>query len=430
MLSILRVGVTLAGVIGIIFVLISDDSPRQKFLTAVFSIIIPIAAWVLPTLFSGGTMTIIQTPSPSPIPTIEPTITPTIYGTSFINAKSVNIDNEHEARFEFEEDDKVDHWYYFDIKEDTFLSLSLSGEPNMSLGVYLYNNNGEDVLVSEYGKDQVVNLNYPLQTGKFYLKITSDIPGLYKINPMKTNSSYTNEEPQSGNDTYQNAIVLSANGNQNGHLGYYSDTGNVDEADWYKLSVDVPSIVELSLRADNPLDVKLTLIGNDGSERIDYDSGLNKQIIVKQALQKGLYYIKVSKINNYGGYNLSTKTIIPQYASDIEPNDSFQYATQLNNGVEACGQIGFNNDTNRHDNEDWYIIQLNSTTANISLIPIDATGSIRVTLIDSTASNSLTSAYGNENIITCQREKLEMGTYYIKVSANGNTYGCYSLKVN
>lgn len=362
--------------------------------------------------------------------TVFPTTQPRIYGSSFTDAKPINIEQEFEARMKNDNKNKNEHWYYFDSTEDTYLTLALSGEQGMSLGIYLYDINGKDYIVSENGKDKIINLQCPIQSGKFYLKITSDIAGLYNVKPLKLNSAYTNEEMESQNDTYQKAIKLAPGISQNGHLGYVSAKGDIDEADWYKLSIENPSVLDISLIADDPLDVRVSLIGSDGDETIDYDSGVNRQIKIRRALQAGTFYIKVAKLNNYGGYVLSTEITQPQYVSDIEPNNSFQYSSKLAANNTVYGQIGFIDETNKHDVEDWYIININSATVNISLTPINATNNIHATLFDSTASDSLTSTYSSDYVATCKKEKLEPGIYYIKVSISGDTYGCYSLKIN
>ena len=359
------------------------------------------------------------------------TISPPIYGSSFTDAQEISIDDEFEARIDVANGKRSEHWYFFDTTEDINLSLSLSGESNMDLDIYLYNKNGEKQLVHMQGKDKIINLQYPIQSGRFYLKITSNISGWYSIKPSRNVSSYTNDESSSSdNNTYQKSFKITLGESQYGHLGYYNEYGEIDDTDYFKFTIESPVILNISLIADDPLDAKISLVAADGDETIAYDSGKNKKLDIVRALQAGTYYIRISRLNDYGGYVLSTQVTNPQYISDEEKNNSFQYAKSLSLGNKTYGQIGYIDGNNIHDREDWYSIQLNSNTVNISLAPIENKGSIHIALLDNTANDILASTYCSENISSCTKEKLEPGLYYVKVSVSGDDYGCYSLEIN
>lgn len=311
------------------------------------------------------------------------------------------------------------------------LSLSISSESGMYINIYLYDKNGETQLSHDGGKDKIINLQHPIQSGKFYLKITSDISGLYSVKPSKNISSYTTDESSSSNNnTYQKSLKMTLGEPQYGHLGYYNDCGEIDDTDYFKFVTEKPIILNISLISDDTLHSKISLVAANGDEMIAYDSGKNKKLSIVRALQAGTYYIRISRLNDYGGYVLSTQVTNPKYGSDEEKNNSFQYAKNLSLNTSIYGQIGYIDSDNIHDSEDWYLIQLNSSTVSISLTPIDNKGNIRVALIDNTANNTLASTYCSESISSLKEEKLEPGLYYLKVSTSGDDYGCYSLEIN
>ena len=72
-------------------------------------------------------------------------------------------------------------------------------------------------------------------------------------------------------------------------------------------------------------------------------------------------------------------------------------------------------------------MQFNSDTVEISLTPIENNGSIYVALLDGTANHTITSTYSSDSIASITGENLEPGLYYVRISAGGNNYGCYSL---
>lgn len=393
--------------------------------------IIGVAALVVSTIFVGINKMIDGPAASNQIVETETvqseTMQPTVYGDSYSNAKAMSIDTPFKARFDINQSKREEHWYYFDANEDMFFNIDLSGSKDMLLEICLYDASGKKELVSEEGSDKIISLSYPLQKGRFYIKITSNISGIYDVAPSKAISGYLNEESDEGNDTYQTPSSITLNQAQNGHIGYCSDSGIIDETDYFRFDLQTPTIINASLVADNPLDINMSLLCKDGDKVITHDNGRNKMLNFEQALQEGTYYMRLSKLDGYGGYNLSVKTSTPNNASDEEPNNSYQEAKRL--ATPTYGQIGFVDQTNTRDTEDWYLIHVASTSLTISLKPISATSSIRAALMDYTASDTIKSAGASDEIVTYQVEELSPGDYYIRVYGDGNGYGCYELSV-
>ena len=353
------------------------------------------------------------------------------YGDSFADAKQLK--GPVNPKFKLAKDaETCEHWYYIESEEDTCLALALSGASDLNLEISVYDKNRENVLAQGSGRDKIINIEIPIQKGKFYIKVVGDKNRWYKLQPENRTSSLLNDEsPDNSNDTYSTAAVIESGGSESGHLGYYNDSGVCDETDYYTFTIDESAMIDISLEAEENLKSQITLTTADTDNDIGYNEGTNKQISMRYALQEGTYYIKINRLDSYGGYKLSVIESEPKYISDNEPNNRFDNAIPLNVGIPANGQIGFINDSNRYDGEDWYKVQIMYPEVNISLEPHGNTGNLNVLLMNETAGEVIGQESCSHSIASLKAENLLVpGVYYVVVQAEKGSFGCYSLEVN
>lgn len=342
-------------------------------------------------------------------------------GKTYIDAIPLTIGESYERAFTYSDDKDNCVWYIVKISEDGLLSLTL----NASVGVYCDINliciNGNDSINYDRGQDRILTFNTPVQSGKYYIKISYEQSGTYSLNSQFSTSEYSNDTEI--NSPYQNAKLIESN-TLNGHIGYKSNLPNeTDTNDFYKLTLSSFQLYTFSLTMDVDLKASLYVIASDGATKIYSDYGRNKEIKLICPLQSGIYYIQIECLDNYGGYQLKMDSIKINNL-DNEPNNTYQKSIEVQSDKMISGCIGFVNDKKEYDIYDWYKININERKHIIIKTASSEPFSYEIRLIGTDGEQSLYYSYCRGEVETIEYD-LDPGKYYIRIYSDN--YGEYEF---
>ena len=249
----------------------------------------------------------------------------------------------------------------------------------------------------------------------------------YNFTPLS--AQYPNDnEP---NDSYDKASFVKRGNTITGQLGhYYWD--DRDTKDYHKIEVPRDGTIKLTLAPKEGLTISyMTLYALKDGELNQrnytyFGNGETKTLEVAD-VAPGTYYILVERNSGQGGYTLQYIFEQNPYATDVEPNDTYDKAISLAKGNTVAGHLGYFycDDT---DKKDWYKINL-ASKGNITLTA-KPYGTLSFSYITLYASNGTSSKgyvyFGNSDQKQLTVENLDAGTYYILVERNGGN-GYYFL---
>ncbi len=147
-----------------------------------------------------------------------------------------------------------------------------------------------------------------LKAGTYYVNVQrQDSHGGYTMNYTFKPNSYPND--QEPNDDWKSAATLTKDKTVSGHLGYnYRD--NMDNDDWYKITLSQAGKVEINLSTDAASNLVVKYVefykssGNDVSS-IKWEYQYEKfQPLVVENLEAGTYYVRVCRNDGHGAYFL------------------------------------------------------------------------------------------------------------------------------
>lgn len=209
------------------------------------------------------------------------------------------------------------------LTEDSWINMvvTISGTLNMYASdektILLTDAASGNIIYSTHGSNQTTNFGgsayFPLKAGSYSIKLKRiSGEGSYTIKGYTIGSQFINDsEP---NNTFENSIVLPLNSTHTGHLGFTGEDNILDAADFYRISLDKKTTLGLSLSIDGSLCLAgntlrgVTIYKNDRvtiAEEINGPGGGEDISSSKNiSLAAGTYYLKLSRINGYGGYTL------------------------------------------------------------------------------------------------------------------------------
>ena len=244
----------------------------------------------------------------------------------------------------------------------------------------------------------------------------------YNFTPLS--AQYPNDnEP---NDTYDKASLVKRGNTITGQLGhYYWD--DRDNKDYHKIEVPRDGTIKLTLAPKGELSIYyMTLYAlKDGALKsrnsLYFGNGETKTLQVDN-MAPGTYYILIERSGGQGGYTLEYKFEQNLYATDAEPNDTYDKAVSLAKGKTVAGHLGYlyYDDT---DSKDWYKIKV-ASKGDITLTakPYGTLTFYYITLYASDGTTNKGSVYyGNSDQKQLTVKNMDAGTYYVKVERSG---GC------
>ena len=346
---------------------------------------------------------------------------------------------------------KKDAWYKVIVKEDGTLKATL--KLDSKLDIYFM----ELCYIGQDGKaarryDSAIDLA-PNQKGT--LTVNDLAPGTYylHINHFSGDGKYTltyvfepngYDNDKESNDTWQEAQYLARNNSVTGHLGYqYFD--NPDVTDWYKINVPRDGKVTLTLTQHDNLDIyymSLNAIDENGvmAERNYIDNGTNAENKIEVSdVAAGTYYVRVERYSGPGGYTLDYRFKQDEYATDVEPNNTWNSAQTLVDGEPTSAHLGYYMLEADRDVDDWYAIYVpQKSTVELAIKLSQTVDILYMTMYQEDGTNvkeysggSIDAYFGEEKKLTIK--DVEAGTYYVCVhhyAGNGNYLIGYNCKVD
>ena len=288
-------------------------------------------------------------------------------------------------------------WYKLTTTSDGLLRVYLttanaganstaSTDP-LDVNLTLYDNDG----ITQLGAVEVFNGYGPatnlitkdgLAPGTYYIKVqnfsTAEFAN-YKVSDTLFTATLPNDAEPNGNRA--TAFSLPLNKSLTGHVGYYYNNQR-DTTDWYKVTTTSDGLLRIYLSTDsgsihsntstNLLDVDLTLYDNDGATQLGAVEVFNgyagaTNIITKDGLQAGTYYIKVQNFSTteFSNYKITDSLFVSTSKSDPEPNGTIATAVPFALNKNVSGHVGYYYN-NQSDTADFYKL-VTTVTAPVSL---------------------------------------------------------------
>lgn len=313
-------------------------------------------------------------------------------------------------------------WYKLFIGKDCNLNLTLQQNDDKPVDMYVYGINGDnDNSIKEYSNNDksAVNLKQGLTSGTYYIKITSSYEGTFKLNvDYRFNNDGNDEE---NNDVYLSAKSIDVNESTTGHLGYAYETTEIDKADFYKVIIDKDGTLNIDVDQKDGNPINTYLYGKDGDNNYSFNDYYDSKSVrhLSYGLEPGTYYIKVSS-NYAGSYGITTSFTENKENNDGTDNRVYIHANTINLGGIQTGHIGYLNESNSKNENDWYKIVLNSD-AKLNLNVTSNEGKIiHLSLYGEDGDNDSpidSYGYSDKSIINLS-DTLKAGTYFIKVNSS------------
>ena len=348
----------------------------------------------------------------------------------------------------------TDDWYKIVVPEEGQIELMAVSYGNMRFypsqsTVYGYKNNdiysrGNFTGFSSYGADTIRFKATDVGAGTYYIKIhqyPSTGSGGYTLYYNFTPCPLANDtEP---NNDYEHSNLLRSGTTVEGRLGYRTSDDITDTDDWYKIVVPEEGQIELMAVSYGNMRFypsQSTVYGyknNDIYSRGNFTgfSSYGADTIRFKATDvgAGTYYIKIHQYpsTGAGGYKLYYKFTPCISGADPEPDDDYQHANRLLNGVTTEGRLGYRASDGTTDTEDWYRI----TVPKEGHVEFDINGFDDVKLRDcaiytlnGTTLTKVSNFTGNNsNKVTFEADDFAKNTYYIKVGRYSGIGG-YSIR--
>jgi hypothetical protein len=242
---------------------------------------------------------------------------------------------------------------FFSILNDTYFDM------NCILTISTSDDNFTAILYDE-NKNIIsnVNKNLPfkfLSKKKYYLKINSktsdfyDLPYIIIIKPITLLTNFSEFEP---NNTAENANKIEINQTIFGEV-------SEEDIDYFTFNVEKEGFYRI-IFSSSSFPFSISLIADFGSFFGDYKmhrAGSFRNLL----LPKGIYYIKLSKVENSPiktfSYNIKVEN--DSSSLEIEPNDDEESANEFTIFDTLVGSISWEYDI------DYYFIQLEKDQNNI-----------------------------------------------------------------
>ncbi|MBO9604837.1 MAG: S8 family serine peptidase [Paenibacillaceae bacterium] len=207
---------------------------------------------------------------------------------------------------------------------------------------------------------------------------------------------------------------------------------HMDDQDWYMINLSQFGTLKLKVNVNTPRMDPVLLVQRKGEKAttIDQKGDGNPETSLPIDVQPGVYYIRVSNLDDYHYPVLGEYTLDIEYLTKMtdpnEPNDRSFQATPIQLGENYFGVLDPKEDV------DWYRFKLDAESiVDVSMSGLQAGIATNFSLYD----NALQPAFGGTlSLKQASYEgtfRLAAGTYYAKLAATqGDPYSMYRLNVN
>lgn len=333
---------------------------------------------------------------------------------------------------EFDSED----WFKITTPEEGTLKVHSHSPDNNDYYIRLVDVNGTTIFstsnVYPMGEiDSVYKTN--LQAGTYFVRVYpfGGNHGSYYLSNLFIPAVLPNDpEP---NNTVEEAKEFNLDTQITGRLNYVYD-GVFDANDWYYIDLHDDGMLKVVSESPDMNDYYIRMVDVDGSRNLhdvnvypltDIDS------VYRSNLQAGRYYIRVYPFGaNHGSYFLTSSHTPALYASDPEPNNSFEEAVLISADTALTGRLNYVYD-NEYDNQDWFAVTMpqNGGLKVTTNSPDDKDYYLRI--IDSNGTTVISSVnvyqYATKTIFAW--DLMAGSTYYVKLDPFSSNFGSYNLAV-
>ena len=309
------------------------------------------------------------------------------------------------------------------------------------LTLYTYNEDQTDIVqrnIKGIGKELGTMTTTDLAPGIYYLRVRRyGDHGGYTLSYQLTPNPFANDGKH---DDWMTAKWLEDGKTVQGHLGYlYFNDRN--EEDWYCYEVTADGKLDITINPSqtfglNVWDVTLYTYNGDQTDIVQRNiKGIGKELgtMTTTNLAPGVYFLRVRRYGDHGGYRLKALLTPNGYANDPEPNNEWTQAVALEANKTVTGHLGYNY-FNNTDEEDWYMIQQPAKgTVTLTIHPDQEFG-LNIWDVTLYGYNSDQTDITQKGISGVGREDKEFvvndidaGTYFVKVRRYSD-HGSYLLK--
>ena len=265
-----------------------------------------------------------------------------------------------------------DVWYTINLTEDGEVSFTCERLSNISsehITIYAVVD-GENVQRASGwvdGGNRTLTCSN-LKPGTYKVKMSanpkdSKYSGTYRLTYNFT-APYYKTDP-TPNDTWDDCPLLEDGVTMHGHLGYAYSPSDTDTDDWFR--IDVPKDGKLTIETRTSATLRFGFVtfnvlnaeGNDVQQRNGTWRDIADSTLVWEIpdVAKGTYYLHLPRYSGYGIWHLTYRFTPSVVESDPELNDTWQTATQLNDGQKQDAHLGhYHNQSIYNDNVDWFKI--------------------------------------------------------------------------
>jgi hypothetical protein len=345
----------------------------------------------------------------------------------------------------------TDDWYKIVVTEEGKIELVVTATENLTLStyssvVYGLNSNGlysrGNISAPGYSNDTITYQATDIGKGTYYIKINRyGGCGGYRLSYKFTPCSLA-ADPEPNND-YEHSSLLESGKTVEGRLGHRTSDDVLDTEDWYKIVVPEEGKIELVVTATENLTLSTysSVVYGVKSDGATYSRGnisapgYSNDTITYEGTDIGVgtYYIRINRYGGCGGYKLYYKFTPCAYGADPEPNNDYQHASRLPNGMTTEGRLGYRSSDDVTDNEDWYRINVpEDGPVEINVVGFDGLkfSGCGIYRIQNNSLSRISDFSGNyTSSPTYQSDNLTKGVYYIRISRYGGNGG-YRINYN
>ena len=345
----------------------------------------------------------------------------------------------------------TDDWYKIVVTEEGKIELVVTATENLTLStyssvVYGLKSNGlysrGNISAPGYSNDTITYQATDIGKGTYYIKINRyGGCGGYRLSYKFTPCSLA-ADPEPNND-YEHSSLLESGKTVEGRLGHRTSDDVLDTDDWYKIVVPEEGKIELVVTATENLTLSTysSAVYGVKSDGATYSrgnisaSGYSNDTITYEGTDIGVgtYYIRINRYGGCGGYKLYYKFTPCAYGADPEPNNDYQHASRLPNGMTTEGRLGYRSSDDVTDNEDWYRINVpEDGPVGINVVGFDGLkfSGCGIYRIQNNSLSRISDFSGNyTSSPTYQSDNLTKGVYYIRISRYGGNGG-YRINYN
>ena len=343
-------------------------------------------------------------------------------------------------------DRNEEDWYYINVNVDGQADITINPDQTFALNVwdltlYTYNEDQTDIVqrnIKGIGKELGTMTTTDLAPGIYYLRVRRyGDHGGYTLSYQLTPNPFANDGKH---DDWMTAKWLEDGKTVQGHLGYlYFNDRN--EEDWYCYEVTADGKLDITINPSqtfglNVWDVTLYTYNGDQTDIVQRNiKGIGKELgtMTTTNLAPGVYFLRVRRYGDHGGYRLKALLTPNGYANDPEPNNEWTQAVALEANKTVTGHLGYNY-FNNTDEEDWYMIQQPAKgTVTLTIHPDQEFGLNiwDVTLYGYNSDQTDITQIGISGVGREDKEfvvnDIDAGTYFVKVRRYSD-HGSYLLK--